>query len=126
MKKRTSGKPKIASTSSSSTRKLLIAALVAMNWCKADIFDSFVAYRQGNNALNEDPARFPYQTEQLEVPYSVDDVFAQAVSSSSDNKIHVVHCYSMRNGLYGNAAEARVFWTQLDFSQADYRRSGHA
>ena len=116
MNKRTSGKSKTASTPSSSPRKLLIAAVVAISRCKADIFDTFVAYRQGSNALNEDPARFPYQTEQLAVPYSVDDVFAQTISSSSDNKIHIVHCYSMRNGLYGSPVEARLFWTQLDFS----------
>ena len=43
-----------------------------------------------------------------------------------DGSIDVVHCYSMRNGLYGGPVEARLIWSKLDFSEPDYHRSGHA
>ena len=32
----------------------------------------------------------------------------------------------MRNGLYGSAKEARVFWSRLDFTHQNYHRSGEA
>ena len=67
----------------------------------------------------------PYEKEEPDVPDSVDNVFAY-IDSASDDRINVVHAYSMRNGLFGSPTEARVFWTQIDFSSPDYSRSGHA
>ena len=40
--------------------------------------------------------------------------------------IDVVHCYSMRNGLYGTRTQARVFWSHIDFTKKDYHRNGYA
>ena len=41
-------------------------------------------------------------------------------------QIDVVHCYSMRNGMYGTRTEARVFWSRIDFAASgkDYLRTG--
>ena len=62
------------------------------------------------------------------MPNSVENIFAHvSVPPGNDrNLINIVHCYSMRNGLYGSSEEARIFWTQLDFSRDDYRRKAHA
>ena len=69
-----------------------------------------MAYRHGNNAINEDSASFQVEAE-VDVPDSVDNVFAQVISSNQDEMIHIVHCYSMRNGLHGSPSEAHIFWT---------------
>ena len=53
-------------------------------------------------------------------------MFAYTASNQGDDSIDIVHCYSMRNGLYGSPTEARIIWTRLDFSLPDYHRSGHA
>ena len=57
------------------------------------------------------------------MPASVDEVFGYT-APTKDNMIDIVHCYSMRNGLYGSPKEARVFWTRLDFSNPDHMKSG--
>ena len=106
-------------------RLSLACLLLASSTCHGNIFDSFIAYRQGNNSINQDSSSFLYEDEP-EVPASVDNIFAYTASSSESDKIHVVHCYSMRNGLFGSPTEARIFWSELDFSAPDYSRSGHA
>ena len=60
------------------------------------------------------------------MPGSVDDVFAETFSNPVDGSIEIVHCYSMRNGLYGSPTEARIYWTKIDFSEPDYLRHGQA
>ena len=60
------------------------------------------------------------------MPGSVDNVFGYTAANSDNETIEVIHCYSMRNGLFGKATEARVFWTRIDFSNPDNRRSGRA
>lgn len=57
---------------------------------------------------------------------SVEAQFAYTTSDPEKGTIDVVHCYSMKNGLYGSRTEARIFWTRLDFTNADYHRSGEA
>ena len=82
---------------------------------KADIFDTFVSYRHGSNDFNIDTARFPYETEIKRAPASIDEVHVYTQSHDEDGSIDVVHCYSMRNGLYGGPVEARLIWSKLDF-----------
>ena len=44
--------------------------------------------------------------------------------NADDGSIDLVHCYSMRNGLYGRQDEARIFWSRIDFSKPNYHRHG--
>ena len=105
---------------------LLAAAALIPATVHGKIFDSFVSYRQGTNALNEDTASWQ-NVEEPDVPDSVETQFAYTSSHLSDGEqIDVVHCYSMRNGLYGRRTEARVFWSRIDFSEKDYHRNGQA
>lgn len=61
------------------------------------------------------------------MPDSVEAVFAHVSARPDSDQIHVVHCYSMRNGLYGKPSEARLFWTQIALGEReDYRVRGHA
>ena len=87
--------------------------------CNGSIFDTFIAYRHGTNAVNGDSSRFPYEAEP-DVPDSVENVFAHLSSTKPPSRtadtIDVVHCYSMRNGLYGSPTEAHLLWSRIDFS----------
>ena len=96
------------------------AVILVMRGCSGWFFDSVISYRQGNNSINTDTATFPYENEP-DVPDSVDEVFAYT-TSNADDSIDIVHCYSMRNGLHGSPEEARIFWSQIDFSKPDYHR----
>jgi len=58
------------------------------------------------------------------VPYSVDETVAYI--SAREDSIHVVHCYSMRNGLFGSVREARVIWSAINFDVASEYRVGSA
>ena len=91
------------------------------------LFDSILSYRHGTSAINTDTAT--YQTyEEPEAPDSVDDVFGYT-RTAEDGTISIVHCYSMRNGLYGSPNEARVIWSKVDPSAdafSDLYRSGKA
>lgn len=108
------------------TQLTLLAAALILTIVQGKIFDSFVSYRQGTNALDEDTASWQ-NVEEPDVPDSVETQFAYTSSHLSDGKqIDVVHCYSMRNGLYGRRTEARVFWSRIDFSEKDYHRNGQA
>ena len=105
---------------------LLAAAALIPTVVQGKIFDSFVSYRQGTSALDEDTASWQ-NVEEPDVPDSVETQFAYTSSHLSDGEqIDVVHCYSMRNGLYGRRTEARVFWSRIDFSKKDYHRNGQA
>ena len=100
--------------------KIFFSTVMAMRGCSGWLFDSIISYRQGNNSINADTATFQYENEP-DVADSVDQNFA-FTSSNADDSINVVHCYSMRNGLYGSPEEARVFWSLIDFSKPDYHR----
>ena len=96
------------------------------NLCNSRIFDTFFAYRHGSNSINLDSARFPYEDEP-QVPSSVDDVFGYtAPDADNPSIINIVHCYSIQNGLFGSAKEARVFWSQIDFSRPNEVQRGTA
>ena len=105
--------------------KALLGFILLVSISQARIFDSLVSYRQGGHAVNEDAFTIQGE-EELDVPDSVDNAFGYTKSNAEDDSIEVVHCYSMRNGLYGKATEARVIWTKIDFSSPTNRRSGVA
>ena len=100
---------------------LIVTARLGAGW----FFDSMISYRHGSNTVNIDSA-FRVDESEPDVPGSVDDVFAYTSSNAEDDSINVVHCYMIRNGLYGSPKEARVIWSLLDFSNPDYHRTGHA
>ena len=78
---------------------------------KARLFDSILSYRHGTSAINKDTTL--QASVEPDVPESVDDVHSYT-ATDEQGIIDVVHCYSMRNGLYGSVSEARVLWTKVD------------
>ena len=92
--------------------------------CKCNMFDSFIAYRHGSNAINEDPARYPTLAAP-NVSKSVKKIYGYFASSAqSEDFINIVHCYSMSNGLYGATEEVRILWSVVDFSEPNYQQDG--
>ena len=79
---------------------LLVSLLFVTQTSDARMFDSIVSYRQGTNAENED-AYTTFGEDQTEVPGSVDNVFGYTAANPENDTIEVIHCYSMRNGLFG-------------------------
>ena len=77
------------------------------------MFDSLVGYRHGTSDVNIDTAVFAFADEP-DAPESLDELFGYTATSADDGTIGLVHCYSMRNGLYGSPKEARVLWSKLN------------
>ena len=48
------------------------------------------------------------------------------VSGEDGGMIDLVHCYAMRNGLYGDPKEVHIVWTRLDLSEENELRQGSA
>ena len=91
------------------------------------LFDTIVGYRVGSNGVNVDTARYPHEWEEPDAPASLDDLFGYTSTEQEDGTIDLVHCYSMRNGLFGREEEARVLWTKLDpTTYQDAYRQGSA
>ena len=61
-----------------------------------------------------DTTKNPHEWGEPDAPDSVDDLFGYTATEQVDGTIDIVHCYSMRNGLFGRETEARVLWTKLD------------
>ena len=94
----------------------------------ARLFDSLLSYRHGTGAINSDTSTYQTLVEP-DAPDSLDDLFGYTTTSNSDGMIQLVHCYSMRNGLYGSPSEARIIWSKVDpdaSAYADAYRSGAA
>ena len=108
-------------------RLVLSLAFTVTNFAwmaSAKIFDTPMAYRHGENAFNVDTARTSFEQEP-DAPNSLEQAHAYT-QSNQDGSIDIVHCYSMRNGLYGKSTEAQVVWTRLTFDRDDYHRNGDA
>ena len=108
-------------------RKVLIALCTLTTLVRCGIFDTYISYRYGTSTLNLDTARFPYEIEQPEAPISVDNTYVYTQTNrENDRMIDLVHCYAMRNGLYGDPKEVHILWTRLDLSTEDELRQGMA
>ena len=102
----------------------LIIVLAISHGVLAGIFDSIVSYRYGTNLETElSSERYEYE-DVPPAPSSVDSAYAHTISST--DQIHVVHCYSMREGLEGTVTSATVIWSELSFEPPDEMRIGSA
>jgi len=105
----------------------LVSLILLTGLLEARLFDSIVGYRQGSNGVNTDTTKYPHQVEEPVAPASLDNLFGYTSSQNDRGVIDIVHCYSMRNGLYGGPTEARVFWSRLDpTTYRDSYRQGSA
>ena len=111
------------SLSSISSLGLILLSLMT----RGTFFDSFIGNRIGLNAPFEDTATIVGEDEVMQ-PNSVDKVLVEISSptTSQGQLMDIVHCYSFRNGLFGKATQAMVFWTRISFENPDYWREGHS
>ena len=99
----------------SKSRIQICALLLLCGSVYANIFDSFVSYRLGSNIVSNNQQRYIHEPE-IDTAQSVDEAFAYT-TAKADGTIHIVHCYSMRNGLQGKPRKAHVIWSQISFDE---------
>lgn len=105
---------------------LVLCVLLLSLEVQARLFDSVLSYRHGTSAIDMDISL--QESIEPDVPDSLDDLFAYT-ATDNDGLIDVVHCYSMRNGLYGSASEARILWSKVNPDASAFKdayRSGLA
>ena len=74
--------------------------------------------------MNIDTSQYGH-LEEPDAPESLDELFGYTATSAEDGTINIVHCYSMRNGLYGSPKEARVLWSNVNPDPAAFQDAYH-